>query len=88
MANLIQEDVDDLAATYHLDPNEPIFGSGGPPRVTPPPPAVSTPTPDAPAMATPAAQPRNPYAKCSLAKSKKRRRHCMKHVRAMLRSQT
>ena len=82
MANLIQEVVDELAATYNLDTSDPIFGSGGVPRTSPPPPAVSTPTPpDVPATAGPAARPPNPYAKCSRAKTKKKRRHCMKHVR-------
>ena len=86
LASLVQADVSDLGTTYGLDPSEPIFGSGGAPR-TPPPPTGSAPLPpSAPAAVAPAAQAPDRYGKCRRAKTKKKRRHCMTRVRAMLRA--
>ena len=85
LASLVQADVSDLDITYGLDPSEPIFGSGGPPRIPPPPKSIPLP-PSAPAAVAPAALAPDRYGKCRRAKTKRKRRHCTKRVRAMLRA--
>ena len=91
MASLIQNDVSVLETTYGLDSSQSIFGTGGVPRYSapPPPPAISTPVPphspppdvSSPSSAAPTTQKANPYAKCKLARTKKKRRRCTQRIR-------
>lgn len=91
MASLIQSDVSVLETTYGLDSGQSIFGTGGVPRYSapPPPPAISTPVPpdspppdlSSPSSAAPTTQKANPYAKCKLARTKKKRRRCTQRIR-------
>ena len=91
MANLIQSDVSNLETTYGLDSTQSIFGTGGVPRYsTPPPPSTSDPVPPDspgppdspnPAPAAPTTQKADPYAKCKFARTNKKRRRCNQRIR-------
>jgi secreted trypsin-like serine protease len=97
MRDLIQSDVSDLETTYSLDASQSIVGAGGVPRhaTSPPPPATSTPQPpdtpvapddssSPPAAPSPSPRATDPYAKCKLSRTKKKRHRCTRRIRRSL----
>ena len=75
--------VDELELAFGLADEE-IVGNGGEPRTTPPTPPPSGGSQPAGATTSPTPTANDPYLKCHKLKSKKKRRRCLRRVRASL----